>query len=187
MVSRLLSPFFVFGMLAIPCLAQTQDSGSGSSNTTTPATPGANAEANTSTGTKKPKKVWTNDEIGSVKGGVSVVGDPDPLAGKKGSAKPATAANANQVRQMQIRNYREQILQLQVKIDAIDKRMAQLKDFKGENTSPSGGLQLYHNYNMVPIEEQVKQLEEKKKQLQSKIGDVENEARKNAIDAGELR
>lgn len=187
MFSRRVSPIFVFGMLAMPCLAQSQDSGGGSSSTATPATPPVNAQANTSTETKKPKKVWTNDEIASVKGGVSVVGDPDPSFGKKGSGKPATAANANQVRRMQIRNYREQILQYQAKIDAIEKRIAQLRNFKGENTSPSGGLNLNQNYNMVPIEDQVKQLEEKKKQLQTKIGDVENEARKNGIDSGELR
>jgi uncharacterized protein (UPF0335 family) len=37
------------------------------------------------------------------------------------------------------------------------------------------------------VEDQVKQLEDKKKQLQGKIEDVENEARKNGIDSGDLR
>jgi uncharacterized protein (UPF0335 family) len=40
---------------------------------------------------------------------------------------------------------------------------------------------------MVPVEEQVKQLEDKKKKLQSKIDDIEVEARKNGIDSGDLR
>jgi uncharacterized protein (UPF0335 family) len=40
---------------------------------------------------------------------------------------------------------------------------------------------------MVPLEDQVKQLEAKKKQLQGQIDDLENEARKNGIDPGKLR
>jgi len=40
---------------------------------------------------------------------------------------------------------------------------------------------------MVPVEEQVKQLQEKKKKLEAKIEDVEVEARKNGVDPGELR
>jgi len=37
------------------------------------------------------------------------------------------------------------------------------------------------------LEDQVKQLEAKKKQLQGKIDDLENEARKSGIDPGKLR
>jgi SMC interacting uncharacterized protein involved in chromosome segregation len=40
---------------------------------------------------------------------------------------------------------------------------------------------------MVPVEEQVKQLEDKKKQWQGKIEDLENEAHKNGIEPGDLR
>jgi hypothetical protein len=40
---------------------------------------------------------------------------------------------------------------------------------------------------MVPIEDQVRQLEDKKKQAQAKIDDVESDARKNRIEPGELR
>jgi len=187
MCGRFLSPILVLGMLAVPCLAQTQDPGSGSSSSAKPATPPPDAQTGTSTEKKKPKKVWTNEEIGSVKGGVSVVGDADPSSGKTGDKKPSTPTIAAQFHQSLIKNYRKQILELQAKIDAIDKRVVQLKDFKGENATPSGGLVPYQSYNMVPIEEQVKQLEEKKKQLQAKIEDVENDARKNGIDSGELR
>jgi len=62
-----------------------------------------------------------------------------------------------------------------------------LKGFKGENTSPSAGINLNQGYNMVPVEEQVKQLEEKKKKLEAKIEDVEVQAGKNGVDPGELR
>ena len=86
-----------------------------------------------------------------------------------------------------VRQYRDAIEQLRSQIAQADARIAQLKDFKAENTTPSGGISLNKGYNMVPPEEQVKQLEERKKQCQSKIGDLENEARKEGIDPGELR
>ncbi len=194
MFSRLLFPFSVLAMLAVPCLAQSQDAASGSSSSAKSATPPANGQANTftektksSTKPKKPKKVWTNDEIGSVKGDISVVGNPPPSPGNSGNKEPATSAGAGDARQMQVKTYRHQIQDLQAQINAADKRIAQLKNFKGENSGSSGGINLNQGYDMVPIEDQVKQLEEKKKQLQAKIGDVEDEARKDGIDSGDLR
>jgi uncharacterized protein (UPF0335 family) len=58
---------------------------------------------------------------------------------------------------------------------------------KADNTSASGGIKMHQGYNMVPLNDQVKQLEDAKKQLQAQIEDIENEARKNGIEPGELR
>jgi hypothetical protein len=168
--------------------------------TKTTAPPGANAENTSTAGSsagktstpnsattekKKPKKVWTNDEIGSVKGGVSVVGDGkrEP-PGSKGEQPPA---DSNRAHGEMVEHYRDQIRQLRDQIAAAERRIEQLKGFKGENTSPSAGINLNQAYNMVPVEEQVKQLEEKKKKLEAKIEDVEVEAGRNGVDPGELR
>jgi hypothetical protein len=135
---------------------------------------------------KKSKKVWTNDEIGSVKGGVSVVGD-----GRQGEPSRSRAEepseNSQDAHAETVRKYRNQIRQLQDQIVAADRRIEQLKGFKGENTSPSGGININQGYNMVPVEEQVKQLEEKKRKLEAKIEDVEVEAGRNGVNPGELR
>jgi len=177
--------------ILIPCLAifllvgaadtrpQSQDSPSSPAKTAD----SQNGGSAPSVAKPKPKKVWTNEDMGSVKGDVSVVGDGHSSA--KSEQKPST--NADQVHQKQIENYRRQIEQYQGQIQAIDKRMDQLKNFKADNTSPSGGISINHGYNMVPLDEQVKQLEEKKKQLEAKIEDTENDARKNGIEPGELR
>jgi chromosome segregation ATPase len=136
---------------------------------------------------KKTKKVWTNDDVKSVKGGVSVVGDGD----KASEPSPRRDADLDSHRQsvaaQQLANYRNQIQQFRAQIDAIDKRIVQLRDFKAEDGSASGGIKMHQTYNMVPLEEQVKQLESKKKELQAKIADVENQARKSGIAPGELR
>ena len=183
--------------MAAPCLAQTPETPSGTADGNKP------AATNTGSGTagkpsstieaKKPKKVWTNDELGSVKGAVSVVGDGNATGGATSAKKsldsvddPAPPEN-KEARQKQVEAYRGQIRQLQAQIDAADKRIAQLRNFKGENTSPAGGINPNQGYNMVPIEDQVRQLEDKKKQAQAKIDDVESDARKNGIEPGELR
>jgi prefoldin subunit 5 len=165
----------------LPCLAQSQDSSSPK-----PTTPDSSTATNPAPDKKKPKKVWTNDEIRKVSGGVSVVGDAN-TSGNDSNKKPDSIKSNDDARQHQIDDYKKQTSQLQSQIDAIDKRISQLKNFKGENTSPSGGINIHQGYDMVPIEDQVKQLEEKKKQLQTKLDNVESDARKNGITADDLR
>ena len=53
--------------------------------------------------------------------------------------------------------------------------------------APAEGINPARGYNMVPLEEQVKKLEERNKQLQAKIQDLEYEAMKSGIEPGELR
>jgi hypothetical protein len=188
--SILILPLF---FAALPCLAQTQSQDSSTSAPAASAKPAAApapAKATTSAPEKKKtKKVWTNDDVSSIPGSVSVVGDASKSDSPGSQQKnPAAAGSGTEdVRQKQIDGYKDQIRQLQEQIDATDKSIAQLKNFKGENNSPSGGINMKQGYNMVPVEDQVKQLEDKKKQMQTKIEDVENEARKNGIDSGDLR
>jgi hypothetical protein len=188
LLTAFLGSLLLFGTL--PARAQSPDAGSTpSSNSTKPADAPANPSQAPSplTEKKKPKKVWTNDEIGSVKGNVSVVGDANSSSAKTVEKRSVSSSPANDARQQQIEHYRDQIQDYQAQIDAIDKRIDQLKNFKAENTSPSGGINMNQGYDMVPLEDQVKQLEAKKKQLQGKIEDTEVEARKNGIDSGDLR
>jgi hypothetical protein len=137
---------------------------------------------------KKPKKVWTNDEIKSVKNGVSVVGDTNKNSAPHSYVREDDQENENQdLHKQQVGKCRNQIRELRDRIDAVDTRLAQLRDFKADNTSPSGGIKMHQGYNMVPLADQVKQLEDAKKQLQAQIQDIEYEARKNGIEPGELR
>jgi hypothetical protein len=188
----------IFLLAASGCLAQSQDqsqdksNGAAATSATKPAVPPDGAPANPPAEKKKPKKVWTNDEIGSVGGTVSVVGQPTASTGSSSSGQnkkpePDGNAPADDARQRLIDNYRNQIAEIHSQMDAIDDRIAQLKSFKAENTDPSGGINPTQGYNMVPLEDQVKQLEEKKKKLDSKISDIEIDAEKHGIDPGDLR
>jgi hypothetical protein len=161
-----------------------------------PATPPSSNQQSTSTAngpapapagkTEKPKKVWTNDEVGSLQGTVSVVGTkrPEDRPTQSSSSGSSTASDA---RRGKILKYRAAIAELRKKIDAADERISQMKNFKGDNSSPSGGINPNRGYSMVPLDVQVKQLEEKKKQLLASIEELENQAEKEGIEPGELR
>jgi hypothetical protein len=137
---------------------------------------------------KKPKKVWTNDEIGSVGGTISVVGDASRQnSAPRGADAGASPNSASSGRQRQLDAYRRQIRQLQAQIDAADAKINELRNFKGENTAASDGIVLHQRYSMTPIADQIQQQEDKKKKLQAQIDAIEDSARKDGFDPGELR
>jgi hypothetical protein len=160
--------------------------GSASPKAATPqdGTPGQSADK------PKKKKVWTNDEIATVggPGSISVVGNTKDAKSSRSAAPEMTGdQGTNSPRQRQIAQYRERLHQLNNQLEATDRQISDLRNFKATNTSASGGINMNHRYSMTPIEEQVKNLEEKKKQLQAQIGAVEDQARKEGVEPGLLR
>jgi hypothetical protein len=91
------------------------------------------------------------------------------------------------VRERQIAAYRDRLRQLHIQLENTEKKISDLRNFKADNTSASGGINMNRGYSMTPVGDQVKQLEEKKKQLQAQIDGVEDQARKSGVEPGELR
>ena len=190
--------FFVVTAAVLLCggmsLRAGQSSNSGSqatSDTTKPTVQASGTFAQTTTekAKTKPKKVWTNDEISNVggNGAISVVGktggaDSNPPSDNFQKTAPGAVA-----RDKQAATYRDRLHQLNNELEATDKKISQLRNFKADNTSASGGINMNHGYSMTPVEDQVKQLEEKKKQIQTQIDAVEDQARKNGFEPGQLR
>jgi hypothetical protein len=150
---------------------------------------GSSAETTTEKAKTKPKKVWTNDEISGVggEGAISVVGkagggDKNPLSNN--FQKSASGSGA---RDKQAAAYRDRLRQLNSELETVDKKIFQLRNFKADDASASGGINMNHRYSRTPVEDQVKQLEEKKKQIQAQIDDVEDQARKRGFEPGQLR
>ena len=183
--------FFLLALAAVVCSAQTQDTVNKDSGDAKPATPtdktAPEQNAQATPEKKKPKKVWTNDEVQALPGKVSVVGQANQRVEYRRKTEEGSSSDKGDAQESQIESYRQQIGELRNQIDAADQRIAQLRNFKGENSSPTGGINPNQGYNMVPVEDQIKQLEAKKKKLQGQIDDLENEARKNGIDPGKLR
>jgi|ERR1700739_5018702 len=182
------SSFLLFAgsLLPILCAPQSPQTSPAPTTNQDSAVPAGGQASTGATKSDKTKKVWTNDEMGSLQGPVSVVGTKRP-----GDGSGQTSANgthgAVDPRRGKILRYRAAIAELQKKIDAGDARIAQMKNFKAEDSSPNGGINPNRGYNMIPLDEQVKQLEARKKQLLASIEDLENQAKKEGIEPGELR
>lgn len=134
---------------------------------------------------KKPKKVWTNEDVGAISGGVSVVGDSSGAAARKPEDKKTDARG--QSGQSAVASFRKELQSLRGQLEQTEKQISDLRNFKADNTSPSDGLKMTGRYNMVPLEEQIRQLEAKRRQIQARIDDVEDQARKLGIEPGDLR
>src|SRR5208282_470636 len=122
MIARLLSPLFLLGILAVPCLAQTQDSPPAQTSN-----PAATSSSPTPASTP-PKKVWTNENMPGGKSGVSVVGDKrNPNSGAN-SAQSADAATAS--------GMKKSLEKLQSQLDEVNTKLKSYKDFQdGEAVS----------------------------------------------------
>lgn len=139
---------------------------------------------------KKHKKVWTNDEIANVggEGSISVVGNAAG-ASAKGSSKggPSKSTRASSAKETQSGSYRNRLRQLHNQLETTEKQITDLRNFNGETTGTSGGIDMNHRYSTTSVGDQIKILEEKKKQIQAQISDIEDAARKDGIEPGELR
>jgi hypothetical protein len=187
----LMAGFLLSGSIS---LGAGQSSNSGSQATPDAAKPtlqssGSSAETPTEKAKTKPKKVWTNDEVSNVggDGAISVVGKAGGGDSNASSNKLQKTAIGSGAREKQAASYRDRLRQLHNQLETIDKKISQLRNFKADNTSPSGGINMNRGYYMTPVEDQVKQLEEKKKQVQGQIDAVEDEAHKKGFEPGQLR
>ena len=73
-------------------------------------------------------------------------------------------------------------------LEDVNKQITDLKNFNaGEPSTRASGVQLDKRYEREPIEVQIRALEDKKKDLKSKIDALYDEARKKSVEPGDLR
>jgi hypothetical protein len=136
-----------------------------------------------------PKKVYTNDDLGSApRGGLSVVGN-----GKAdGKAGKSTAAN-NEPKNEQY--WRGQAQRIHAQIAEVDRQIAQLKAANQTNGSGSSGstppapapLSAYSNSAHARAGSQMQRLQDRKAELLTEMDQLEEQARKANVPAGWLR
>jgi len=82
----------------------------------------------------------------------------------------------------------KQLDKMQGEIADIDKQLVDLKNFReGEPSTSASGIKLNKSYEREPIEVQMRALQGKKKDLESKIDALLDEARKKGVESSELR
>lgn len=135
------------------------------------------------TETRKTRKVLTNEDLSKSTGKISVVGNGEDQDQPKAAA-PRKPANPNPAYVASVRNQLEKLLKQMVDLD---KQITDLKNFKaGEPSTNASGVRLDKRYEREPIEVQIRALEDRKKDLQSKLDALYDEARKRGVPSGEL-
>lgn len=154
------------------------------------ASPAASAQVQQPPG-KKAKKVWTNDDLDAMRGG-SRQGDVRASAGESAGTSAAaeekpTGKDKPLPREKDPKLYREKLVPLRSQLEQLD---AQIKQLRQQLTHPIEGtnaLDLSHTSVIMQPEVALKELEQKRQQLQQKIDDLEDEARRNGISPGDIR
>lgn len=130
---------------------------------------------------KKPKKVWTNEDL-------SGHHDPAPASSKNAKDSPPKKSTPGQADAQFVANTRKQLAKLESELKDTDQQLSDLKDFlAGKPAATSSGYPLNKGYNRVPVDQQITNLEAKKKEIQGKIDDLFDEARKKGVEPGQLR
>lgn len=164
-----------------PSSSATSSSGSASGGPSDSSRPAA-ACANSSTGAKskgthtandadkkKPKKVWTNEEMGSVKGDVSVVGEHEsPITPNESAPAPMTPEYDRLVQ-----SYRHQLAPLRNDVAELDRKIQQAKEAKGNAREDTAAW--------VAVQQK------KRSDALAKIERIQEEARKRGVEPGDLR
>ncbi len=117
---------------------------------------------------KKPKRVWTEEEISAVGGSISVVGDQRPSNNSSRTPTPPSASNGRDAAY-----YRGRLAPLRQQIDDVDREIQEMKSVKGtvrEN-----------------VEAQVQIREARREKIQKQINEIEEDARRHGIAPGQLR
>jgi hypothetical protein len=157
-------------------------------------TSGPSSAAATATAPKpKPKKVWTNEDLGEAGGTISVVGNPQSSAANR-TAQPRQAKSASPkpadgtVDAKTLAAVRQQLQKLQADLASVDQQLTDLKGFSKGDAKGTGTLSTNtFQYSTASVEDQLKQLQTKKANIQAAIDNLLDAARASGIEPGQLR
>jgi hypothetical protein len=135
----------------------------------------------------KAKKVYTDENMSSVGGTISVVGDKSsgraPRNGDQSAAPPSAAANTEAYWRGRAGAIKSQIASTDQQIDSVK---AEIAKSGAASFDPSSGLSqgviIVHDQNA-----EVKQLEDRKQSLERQLDDLADEIRKAGGDSGWAR
>lgn len=185
-ILSLTAGFFSLGM----CSASfAQDNPAKDRNSTTPAaTTAAPASAHNSTSTPgsddrnstatkpapKPKKVWTNDDMGELhqNSSLSVVGT------QRKNTQPNDYSPPLGQSEYLVKMYRQQIDQLQAQADAIDKQISNLQDAKNGKTVDSSRTYDPWGGKTGDWNAQIEQLQKNRDNILKQIDSIQDQIRK---------
>jgi hypothetical protein len=153
----------------------------------------SSAAATATVSKPKPKKVWTNEDLGEAGGTISVVGNPQSSATNK-TAQPRQAKSTSTkppdgtVDAKTLAAVRQQLQKLQADLAVADQQLTDLKGFSKGDLKGTGALSTNtFQYSTASVEDQLKQLQAKKAHIQAAIDNLLDAARASGIEPGQLR
>ncbi len=138
---------------------------------------------------KKEKKVWTNEDLEALRATVPLSapgpGAAAPAAAPAEGAPAAEAAPAGTGEAYSRQNdpawYRQRATSLRAELDRIDGEIRRLQNFKSNPSSGTTGLALGKDNLSLTPENQIEQLEARRRQVQQELDDLEAEARRKGF------
>jgi hypothetical protein len=189
MVRLLVIASLVFFGLAMVCSAQSSSSPSSSSGqqdtskppSASPTQAPSQAQAKPTNqpaegnNKRKPKKVWTNEELGSMKGGVSVVGEQPSTAGGSAASSPSRSLDYSPPSDYEVRvnTYRDRLAPLRANLEEIDRNIQKAKEAKGNASEDTAAW--------------IRVYEGKRSGVLAKMDTILDDARRHGVTPGDLR
>jgi hypothetical protein len=135
------------------------------------------------TQTSKPKKVWTNDELKQIRS--------EGTPGTQGTASANGLSQAKTDEQYRREKdphwYVKQLHPLQKELVTVEQNLRSLSEARRSGKGGTSSVNLDQLEEGVTTEEQLKIFQTRRAQLLNHIDDLEEQARHNGIEAGELR
>jgi chromosome segregation ATPase len=175
MGGRLLTLGVISFTWVLLCSAQSNSSSGQQDSSKAQCAPGVETKSQAQladTTKKKPKKVWTNDEIEGAKSDTSITNKNVAGAGGASSSSPSAAAKSATYENL-VKTYQKKLAPLRDQLAEIDRKVQQVKDLKGNARENTEQLLSYYG--------------EKRAGVQLKIDRVEEDARRDGVAPGDLR
>jgi hypothetical protein len=140
---------------------------------------------------KKEKKVWTNEDLEALRTRVPI-SEPGAAPPAPEAAAPADEARAAAPAQSYSKEndpavYRQRATALRAELDRIDGEIRRLRQFKSNPSTGRTGIALGQDNISLTPENQIEQLERRRRQVLQELDDLEAEARRKGWPPGTVR
>ena len=134
------------------------------------------------------KKVWTNDDLPSIRQqGLSLIGVQDATATEPVELREAESSVESTAPEQDPRFYILQMASLENELASVESQEQQLRNFRETGTGIQPGLQLYAPCEGVSTDNLIAQLDARRSEILQQMDAVSDTARRNDIPPGILR
>ena len=140
-------------------------------------------------------KIWFNEDLERLGGGISVVGSPSPAASAGGEAEGGEGAAAEgeageeskpqPPKENTAEYWQQRLAPLRAELAQIDQQLNQFRSNQGK--AASNTLDVNINAAGADVQDTIRRLEQRRTQVQQQIDDIQAEARRKGVPTGWVR